>query len=262
MPKASPKQIFNIIDEIDKKIWEEYKSYQKVKAYIERWQEPVWDAGNTGWNGYNGYNFDIVFKHKEDINLIATLNKMDDELLFKIAVDLGLKIPNIIYAVPEIISFTSSDYNDVNLIFEEAFKKIYQDPSHSIVLANSALETVIKRICQDPKISDIKGHKTLYKLTQHILKEFKFFPNQTEDECIRNIGSSLLNLAKNIEDIRSNCTKEAHGRLAEDYIIDDELYSTLFVNTASTLGLFLLNFYEKKYKKIIQESSLEDEIPF
>ncbi len=112
MPKTSPRQIMKIIEKIDKAIWNEYKSYQMVKTYILKW--------NTGWNGYNGVNFEIVYKDEkeENINLIATLHNMDDELLFKIAVDFGVEIPNIIYAVPEIISYKSTDYKDVNLIFE------------------------------------------------------------------------------------------------------------------------------------------------
>ncbi len=93
------------------------------------------------------------------------------------------------------------------------------------------------------------------------MKVFKYFPNQTEDDYIRNIGSSILNIAKNIEDLRSNCTKEAHGRLQEDYIIDDPLYAQLFVNTSATLRLFLLNFYEKKFLQQIKETSY-DNLPF
>ena len=253
-----------IIEKIDKAIWNEYKTYQMVKTYILKWQEEIWDAGNTGWNGYNGVNFEIVYKdsESENINLIATLNNMDDELLFKIAVDFGIEIPNIIYAVPEIISFKSTDYKDVNLIFEEAFKKVYTDPSHSIALSSSALETVIKKICKDERIKPITGKKSLYKLTQHILKEFNYFPNQIQNDEIRNIGSSILNIAQNIENISSNCTKEAHGRLQDDYVIDDPLYAQLFVNSAATLGLFLLNFYEKKFVNSIQQDNLLDEIPF
>ncbi len=206
---------------------------------------------------YKLYGTKILNLKTQEIGLLICMweNKFTDK-----TVDFGVEIPNIIYAVPEIISYKSTDYKDVNLIFDEAFKKVYEDPSHSIALANSALETVIKRICQDEQIKKIEGKKSLYKLMQHILKSFKYFPTQTEDEYIRNIGSSILNIAKNIEDLRSNCTKEAHGRLKEDYIIDDPLYAQLFVNTSATLGLFLLNFYEKKFPK--QKDTTYDEIPF
>ena len=251
--------MMSIINEISRKIWSKYKSYQTVTLYIERWQEETRHNYN-----YPEYNFDIVYKQDDsgkNINLLATLNKMDDELLFKIAVDLGLDIPDIIYAVPEIISLKSSDYRDVGISFEEAYKKIYADPSHAIALSQAALETVIKRICSDERFNQNEENKSLYKLTTYILKKFQFLPKQTDNNYIRNIGSSILNIAKNIEDLRSNCTKEAHGRLYEDYIIDDPLYAQLLVNTTATLGLFLLKFYEKKYVQQQEEKESFD-LPF
>lgn len=257
--KASPKQMMSIIKEIESTLWAQYKSYQTVKLYIERWQVETWANDD-----YPVYNFNIVYKKDDgakNIDLLSTLNKMDDELLFKIAVDLGLDIPDMIYAVPEIISLKSSDYKDVGISFEEAYKKIYVDPSHSIALSQAALETVIKRICNDERFNQNEEHKSLYKLATCILKEFHFLPKQTDNNYIRNIGSSILNIAKNIEDLRSNCTKEAHGRLNEDYIIDDPLYAQLFVNTTATLGLFLLNFYEKKYVQQ-QEDNESFDLPF
>ncbi len=54
--KASPRQVMNIIDLTEKEIWKNYKSYNKVSFYIKRWQEPISDIDNTGWNGYNGVN--------------------------------------------------------------------------------------------------------------------------------------------------------------------------------------------------------------
>jgi len=65
----------------------------------------------------------------------------------------------------------------------------------------------------------------------------------------------LLNVSQAIENIRSNNT-EAHG--TEDEIISDPLYAMLVVNTVATIGLFLLNYYEKHYQP---EPNFEDE-PF
>ena len=172
--KASPRQVMNIIDLAEKKIWESYGSYDKVLSYVKRWQEPIWDANNRGWDGYDGVNFEIIYKDKRNtqINLVNTLNNMDDDTLFRVAVDMGVQIPNIIYAVPEIISITANNYQDIHSVLENAFKKVNEDPSHSIALANSALETIIKRILED--INPTYNRKdTLYKLAQIILKEFK-----------------------------------------------------------------------------------------
>jgi len=76
------------------------------------------------------------------------------------------------------------------------------------------------------------------------------------NENIRNIGSGLLNSSKAIEAIRSSHT-EAHG--TEDEIISDPIYAMLVVNSVSTVGLFLLNYYEKHY--LPQITTLDDEIP-
>lgn len=259
-PVASPRQILNIIDQINKIIWCEYVSYDKVLSYIKRWQERVWNADDTIDNGYYSVNFEIVYKDqgKKNINLMQTLNNMNDELLFKIAVDIGVQVPNIIYAVPQIISLASKDYTDVHSVLEVAYKKVEQDPSHSIALANSALETIIKRILSNININYSKKD-TLYNLAQTILKEFKMFHGTTELKDVRDIGSGLLKISKSIEDLRSNHTKEAHGKLDDDYVIDDPLYAYLLINAVSTIGLFLLNFYEKKYKK---NFSVDDDIPF
>lgn len=229
---------------VEKRIWEEYKTYAKVLLYIEKWQ--VWDYYNTGLNEYcGGVNFEITYKNKKksEINLAKTLHNMEDELLFKIAVDMGVKIPSIIYAVPHIISLAATDYKDVHLVLENAFKKVYEDPSHAVALANSALETIIKRILSEisPKFNK---NETLYKLTTNILKEFKIFHSELPD--IKKISSGLMTVAQTIEDLRSNHTKESHGKLETDYIIQDPLYAHFIINSVSTVGLFLLNFYEKK----------------
>ena len=65
--KTSPRQVMNIIDLTEKKIWENYKSYNKVSFYIKRWHEEIWDAEGTGWNGYNGVNFEIDYKDKKGL---------------------------------------------------------------------------------------------------------------------------------------------------------------------------------------------------
>jgi hypothetical protein len=261
--KASPRQVMNIIYLTEKKIWKNYRSYDKVLAYINRWQEQIWDVNNTGWNGYDGFNFEIIYKDQKnkEINLIQTLNNMDDDTLFRVAVDMGVQIPNIIYAVPKIIDIAADNYKDIHTVLENAFKKVSEDPSHSIALANSALETIIKRILEDIN-PNYNRKDTLYKLAQTILKEFKITHNEKEITDIRNIGSGLLTTAQSIENLRSNHTKEAHGKLEDDYIIDDPLYAYFIINAVSSVGLFLLNFYEQKYSKKEEIPSECDDVPF
>jgi hypothetical protein len=253
----SPSDMLNIIGQIEQVLWSKFQTqkYQNVKRYLLRWHKEDYD--NRG--NYCGGNFEIITqKSSDDIDLPATLDTMNDELLFQIAVDLNIEIPGLIYSVAEIKGILSQKYEDVARTFEKAHEKIYSDPSTSIIMANSALERIIKKICSNGTIEGCNPKDTLYKLTSHILKQFNFFPDKSLNTDIRNIGSGLLTASQAIENIRSNNT-EAHG--SEDETISDPLYAMLVVNTVSTIGLFLLNFYEKHYKPD-PDFNLDEEIPF
>jgi len=141
----------------------------------------------------------------------------------------------------------------------------------AIGTANSTLESIIKHILENDSISiKLNKKETLYDLTQDILKEFTLFPNLKVPDEIRNIGSSLLKVSQNIEKLRSEKTT-FHGKAKKDYIIKEPLYAYFVVNVISTIGLFLMSFYEKKYNdiNIYKENTDEsesktgkEEIPF
>lgn len=253
----SPSSMLDIIERIEKALWDKFdtKKYQNVKRYIARWHREEHDGyGNVQWS-----NFEIVCqKENGNIDLPATLDTMSDELLFQIAVDLNIEVPGLIYSVAEIKGLLSQQYEDVGRTFQKAHEKIYSEPSTAIIMANSALERIIKKICSDSSIDGCNSRDTLYKLAAHILKQFNFFPDKSLNTNIRNIGSGLLNASQAIENIRSSNT-EAHG--TEDEIISDPLYAMLVVNSVATVGLFLLNYYEKHYKPEL-DINFDDEIPF
>jgi len=247
--------MLQLIHGIESAIWKEFSSYKDVEGYIKRWHEE---------NGNDGGNFRIVCKDDGNVDLSSTLRGIqDDELLFKIAVDMGIEIPGLIYSIPEIKGILSSGYETAAATFENAMKKVYDEPATSVCCANSALESIIKHICQDDSITSCNPNDTLYDLTQHILKEFRYYPCKDMEREIRNIGSSLLKVVQNIEAMRSKHADTSHGRTSDEYIIDDELYAKFVLNAVTTVGLFLLNFYEKKclLNQANQLSSDED-IPF
>jgi len=66
--------------------------------------------------------------------------------------------------------------------------------------------------------------------------------------------------------MRSKYADTTHGKTAEDYIIDDPLYAKFIVNSVTTIGLFLLNFYGSKYANKNgydpHYDVSEDDIPF
>ncbi len=255
--KVSPKYMMLLVPKIEKAIWEQFISYKEVARYIDRWHEHQ-------ENGYDDWeNFRIAYSQNNTIDLSNTLHNIkDDELLLKIAVDMEIEIPELIYSIPEIKGILYSGYPGVAKTFENALKKVSSEPATAICCANSALESIIKHICEDESIASCNPNNTLYDLTQHILKEFKYYPTKELEIEIKCIGSGLLSVAQNIEAIRSKYIDTTHGKASEDYIIDDELYAKFIVNSVTTVGLFLLNFYEKKYLPQQNSQILSDDIPF
>ena len=265
MPKISPLYTMQLINKIAATLWDIFpdKKYVNVENYIKRWHVgPDYDyRGNLIDDG----NFSIKYQYNsQNIDLLNTLSNIPEEILMQIAIDLGIETPKTIPAVVEIKEILANDYTDVERTFAKAYKKIYDEPSISIMLANSALESIIKRICEDEKLKSCNNKDTLYDLVSHILKEYNYFPNSKLNNNIKKIGSSLLNACQAIETIRSENT-EGHGKLKNDYIINDPIYSAFIINAITTVGLFLLNYYEKQFKQEENNDDFfitEDDIPF
>lgn len=57
-----------------------------------------------------------------------------------------------------------------------------------------------------------------------------------------------------------------HGKTDNTYLVEESLYAVFIVNIVATIGLFLINFYELKYKNIILNDEDEwisaENIPF
>lgn len=256
----SPKYIMSLIDIVDKAIWTEFSSYKKVLLYIARWHEDDWNF----WE-----NFRIVFKNnwpKEEIDLSLTLHNMPWDLVIKIAIDLWIETPDFIPTVTLFKNDLKENYKTAFNSFDKALKQVEENPDLAVGLANSTLESIIKHILKDKNITTkADNKKTLYDLTCEILKEFKMFPNKEIQEEIKCIWSSLLNISQNIEKLRSEKTA-FHWKTSEDYLINDPLYAYFIVNSVSTVGLFLMAFYKKKYLKTVEKVQEEEigieDIPF
>lgn len=238
--ELSPKYITDLAKKVADAIWSEFKSYDMVKFYISKWQE--WDY-NMSFGKYA--NFEIV-ETERGIDLISTLMDMSDELLIKIAIDLGIDTPNFIPCVPTFRNALKEEHLTTSEIFEKAYKLVYEDPSMAISLANSALESLVKEILNDERIN-VKyenGH-TLKKLINLICKAFMERNGDLPQE-MRTICSSLVSIGGTIEDLRSTKTI-AHGKTATDYVVSNPLYAELIVNSVASVGLFLQNYYKQNY---------------
>lgn len=250
-----------LINSVEKAIWDEYKSYKQVRLYINKWHRDNYEPNSFNDNYWE--NFKIVEKQNKEIDLIATLHTMSGSDLLKIAIDLGVDTPDFIPSIPTFKNELKSDYKTAYDTFTKAYKQIETDPSTAIGLANSALESIIKEILKDDRIaSKINGGETLYKLTSIILKEFNLIDDKHPKE-IKTIGSSLLTINQSIEKIRSEKTN-FHGKTDDDYLINDTIYTHFIVNTVATVGLFINSYYRTKFpKKVFEQKDISyDDLPF
>jgi len=254
----SPKYQMQLVKDVDKAIWDEYRTYKEVKYYISKWH-----ISNADWNN-QWENFTISYKDKDykEIDLLQTLHDMQGDDLLKVAIDLGVDTPDFIPSIPTFKNELKSDYKTAYDTFTKAYKQIEVDPSLAVGLANSALESIIKEILKDERISaKITGGETLYRLTMMILKEFSLIDSESPKE-IKTIGSSLLAINQSIEKLRSEKT-QFHGKTDDDKLIDDPLYTYFIINTVATVGLFLNSYYKNKLPKFQSRSVVEeDDLPF
>lgn len=241
-----------LISQIKTEIWKEFNSYKNTHNYVKKWHV------HNDWDNFE--NFHIEYKDG-NIALEETLHNIDGETLLKIAIDLGIETPDFIPSIPFITNDLKTSYSTAFKSFENAMKKCKDDPDLAIGLANSTLESIIKHIIKNDNIKSKLNYKdTLYDLMQSILKEFNIFPHAKMPQEIKIIGSGFLNISKQIESLRSEKTT-VHGKLKEDYIIDDPLYAHFILNSVATIGLFLISFYEKKYNNRSLMSDNND-LPF
>lgn len=228
-------------------------SNSDIRIYLSKWIE---------YYGAFNQNFGICLKDNGKLDLDATINNIDDETLLKIAIDLEIETPDFLPSIPIFKNEVKSSYKTAGKTFELACKKVNDEPGIAVSLANAALESIIKEILKDKRLFDdlYNDNDTLYKLTEKCLKKLKAHPSQHIPDEIKRIGSGLLKCCQAIEDIRSDETLVTHGKTDTDTVIEDPILAFFIINAVTTIGLFLLNLYQKEYPSINQET--ETELPF
>lgn len=258
MDKVSPKYQMKLVQSINEKLFELYRSYNEVEHYLRKW----YDCDEYG----NWENFRFITKTTKDnqtkIDAASTLHSMPGELLLKIAIDLGIETPDFIPSIPTFKNELKSNYETASQTFEKAYSNVETDPDLAIALAYSALESVCKEILNDKRVIITYDRSlTLPKLISMLCKQFRLIDDNLPIE-LKTIGSSLINIAKSIEDLRSDKTK-AHGKTDQDFRVQDSLYAKFIINSVASVGLFLLNFYVEKYPLRNQSDCTDSqELPF
>ena len=259
MDKISPRYQMRIVQNIYDRLYELFKSYDDVEAYVEKWRE-VYDDFNA--------NFYIQYKDEErkKIDLKKTLHLVDGETLLKMAIDLGLETPDFIPSVPTFKNELKSSYETAAQTFDKAFCNVEKDPNLAIGLANSALESILKEMLKDERLQiQYDSRDTLSKLIKNICKAFRLDNGDSLPQEVQTIAKSLIACSNAIEDLRSTKT-EMHGKTQDDFIIKDPMCAYFVVNAVSTVGLFLLNYYMGKYPRQVNNARYEfepdDDLPF
>jgi hypothetical protein len=248
----------SIVQNINDRLFELYKSYEDVANYLDKWHI-VYDCYGDNENFYLFYKDE----ERKKLDVKKTFHHIDGETLLKIAIDLGVETPDYIPSIPVFKNELKSSYETASQTFEKAFKNVEEDPSLAIGLANSALESVIKEILKDDRIDVVWNEKdTLSNLVKSICKAFKLTTDSEMPNEIKTISSSLLNACKAIDDLRSDKTI-FHGKMDSNYVVAEPLYAYFIVNAVSTIGLFLLNFYKLRFPKIVESVFWDiNDLPF
>lgn len=245
---VSPKYQMKLIDEVDKAIWAQYNSYVNVRFYMEKW--------------LTNEDARICSKYGSDnIDLIKTLHGLSNELLLKIAIELGIETPNFIPSIPTFKNELKNNFETAYETFAKAQKQVETNPDVAIGLANSTLESIIKEILKDEKINqNLSGKETLGKLIKIILKEFRYLDEDLPIE-VKSMASQLIGLANSVEKIRSEKTN-FHGKTESDYVVSNPMYAYLIINAVATLGIFLINYYKNEYVNQKIEMEILADLPF
>lgn len=230
----SPKYRMKLVESLERAIWTAFSSYRNVEFYIEKWY----------FGDFQSENFHIYHNSKGDIDLVKTLHGLDGEMLLRVAIDMGVETPDFIPVIPTFRNVIKVNYQTAFDAFQKALNQVRESPDVAVGLASSALEAIIKHILKEADAGEYNEKDTLYALTEKILKRLHMFPDRSSDE-IKKIGSTLLKLAQGIEDIRSSKT-HFHGKVSGDPIIVDAVYAQLFINSVSTVGLFLISLHHGK----------------
>ena len=240
-----------LVSKIENTLWEMFDraKYQNVRIYIEKFQE----LENHGFDSY--YNFNILFINgTQNIDLTETLHKMSNDLIIRIATDLGIDTPDFFPVVYQFKNLLKENNQNAYQNFERAIKSVREEPDLAVSLASSTLEGIIKTILNHHSVNGQLGtvkNDSLTKLMSAIVKRFDF-DNQTKcpPELIT-IASQLRGLGASIDQLRSD-KSASHGKDSHESVVNDPLWATFIVNVSATLGLFLWNYFELKFKPKVE----------
>ena len=244
---------------VENALWNlfEESKYRQVEEYVRRWHE---DDGSF-WENF------CIFEKDGHIDLGRTLAGMPNDILIKMAADIGVETPGMLPCIPMMKNILNQNNTNAYANFERAVKDVYDHPDRSVALAASTLEGLFKTILQNSDPSIRLKNLSLSDLTGKVVKQLIGNCDASAPQEIRTLASQLRGLGSTIDDLRSD-KSTAHGKAAGDYVVDDGLWAETVVNATATLGLLLWRLYERscaraKAASTVQPAPIYDgDIPF
>lgn len=240
--------LWNLFDE---------SKYKQVEEYIRRWHK---DYGNFDENF-------CICERDGHIELSQTLSLMPNDILIRIAADIGVETPGLLPCIPVMKNILNHNNTNAYANFERAVKNVYDHPDQSVALAASTLEGLFKTILQNTVPDMQVKNSSLSDLTSKTVKQLIGDCDASAPLEIKTLASQLRGLGSTIDDLRSD-KSTAHGKASGDYVIDDSLWAETVVNATATLGLLLWRLYERSCVEVktaltVQPAPVyDDDIPF
>lgn len=256
--EISPLYMQRLKGRVEDALWKLFdkSKYKQVEEYMRRWHK-----SDDFWENFRIYTKD------NHIDLDSTLAEMPNDILVKIAADIGVETPGLLPCIPVMKNILNQSNTNAYTNFKRAVRNVYDQPDESVALAASTLEGVFKTIIQNLEPDNSMGNASLTKLTSKVVKKLVNTCDPSTPQEIKTLASQLRALGKAIDDLRSDKSM-AHGKGPDDYVVDDALWAETVVNCTATLGIFLWRLFERHQSQwdeqnlTPQVSALNDDIPF
>ena len=238
----SPRYITELKIKLKDEIWEKFPSYKQVRLFI------LSSVVRGEWNEPDNFTVYYQDEKRTKVDIEETIVHMPPEEVIKMSIDLGIDTPGFIPSIPRFKNVLKDENQTAYQNFQRAIKNVYDNPDEAVHLASSTLEGIIRTILADKNFKNINNNLSLTRLINKIVEQLELI---CQDECpteIRTIAGQLRGLGKAIDDLRSDKTT-AHGKHQDDYTVDNPLWAELAVNTSATLGLFLWEYYDNKFRE-------------
>lgn len=182
-------------------------------------------------------------KYVEDL-----LSDAPDSLIIEIGKELDIEVPSSsIESNRELKSYLNQGgYQAAVHDFERALEYVSSDPEQALGSASSTLESICKAILDRLNTPHPKD-ESLQPLLKVVFEKMNLSPEGHADPDIKRVLGGLLNTAVGIGILRTKYSG-FHGKSVEQKRkrLTDR-HARLSVNSASTVGLFLIETYNEMY---------------